>query len=79
MCDCGDMRSHHYKFVPIEEVMKMTTISLYLFSLVGRWHQNSFCMGMEVIKTIQVSVDEFVAMEEKGEICRRCKRGYRRY
>lgn len=48
-------------------------VDLYRTSIVGKWHQNSFCGGQRAIASKTVTVQEFTLMETKGEICKRCK------
>lgn len=46
---------------------------IYKFSIVGKWHLNRFCTGMEVIKSAEVFPIQIVIMEENGSLCRKCK------
>lgn len=51
----------------------MGTISIYKFSLVGKWHQNPTCTGMRVIGAKVVSTRALVVMDDNGKICHKCK------
>ena len=48
-------------------------VKLYQFSPIAKWHQSSFCLDKTIHRTKDVTIAEFVLMDEHGRICKRCK------